>query len=180
VSYMRSVYLHKDKSIFKIDDLPVERFAESLGLPGAPKIKFLSNEAVKRRKNASRTIEAAEAEVTEEQEGLKSKKRLTAGSEENNDDNDDDESAESGSEGDISSAEEDDKENDKEDPPVISEKSKKVRCKPFELATPPPTHLYLIIAWNRSNKIRPHVRAQEPKYPLWPLFQTRFARIGFR
>lgn len=50
---MRSVYLHKDKSIFKIDELPAERFAASLGLPGAPKIKFLSKEAAKKRKNAS-------------------------------------------------------------------------------------------------------------------------------
>ncbi|KAL5478435.1 DBP4 [Sanghuangporus weigelae] len=53
VSYMRSVFLHKDKSIFKIDELPVEKFAVSLGLPGAPKIKFLSKEAAKKRKNAS-------------------------------------------------------------------------------------------------------------------------------
>ena len=40
---MRSVYLHKDKSIFKIEELPVDVFAESLGLPGTPKIKFLSS-----------------------------------------------------------------------------------------------------------------------------------------
>ncbi|KAL5497874.1 DBP4 [Sanghuangporus vaninii] len=53
VSYMRSVFLHKDKSIFKIDELPAEKFAASLGLPGAPKIKFLSKEAAKKRKNAS-------------------------------------------------------------------------------------------------------------------------------
>ena len=53
MSYMRSVYLHKDKSIFKVDELPAERFAASLGLPGAPKIKFLSKGAAKKRKNAS-------------------------------------------------------------------------------------------------------------------------------
>lgn len=54
MSYLRSIHLHKDKSIFKIDELPVERFAESLGLPGMPKIKFLSKEAAKKRKNAPR------------------------------------------------------------------------------------------------------------------------------
>ncbi|KAL5514712.1 hypothetical protein ACEPAG_2028 [Sanghuangporus baumii] len=53
VSYMRSVFLHKDKSIFRIDELPAEKFAASLGLPGAPKIKFLSKDAAKKRKNAS-------------------------------------------------------------------------------------------------------------------------------
>ena len=63
VSYMRSIFLQKDKSIFKIDELPAERFAESLGLPGAPKIKFLSKELMKKRKNASHVIEAAQQEA---------------------------------------------------------------------------------------------------------------------
>ncbi|OCH87503.1 DEAD-domain-containing protein [Obba rivulosa] len=54
VSYVRSIYLHKDKSIFKVDQLPVERFAQSLGLPGMPKIKFLTKELAKKKKNAMR------------------------------------------------------------------------------------------------------------------------------
>ncbi|EJD01805.1 DEAD-domain-containing protein [Fomitiporia mediterranea MF3/22] len=62
VSHMRSVYQQKDKSIFKIDELPAERFAASLGLPGAPKIKFLSKEAVKKRKNASYLEKSAQLE----------------------------------------------------------------------------------------------------------------------
>ncbi|KAI0827473.1 DEAD-domain-containing protein [Trametes gibbosa] len=56
VSYLRSIYLQKDKSIFKVGELPVERYAEALGLPGMPKIKFLSKEMAKQRKNASRTV----------------------------------------------------------------------------------------------------------------------------
>lgn len=39
---MRSIYLQKNKAIFKLDELPIHRFAASLGLPGAPKIKFLN------------------------------------------------------------------------------------------------------------------------------------------
>ncbi|KAH7912865.1 DEAD-domain-containing protein [Hygrophoropsis aurantiaca] len=66
VSYVRSVYLHKDKSIFKVEELPVEAFAESLGLPGAPKIKFLGREIAKKAKNASRAVAASQAEITEE------------------------------------------------------------------------------------------------------------------
>ena len=54
---MRSVYLHKDKSVFKIEELPVDLFAESLGLPGTPKIKFLSKEIAKRKKDESRSVE---------------------------------------------------------------------------------------------------------------------------
>ncbi|KAK7042313.1 RNA helicase [Favolaschia claudopus] len=66
VSYMRSVHLHKDKSIFKLTELPAERFAESLGLAGAPKIKFLNKEVAKQKKNKSRALEEAEAEVRKE------------------------------------------------------------------------------------------------------------------
>lgn len=63
MSYMRSVFLQKDKSIFKVDELPAGRFAESLGLPGAPKIKFLSKELAKKRKNASHIAQAAQADA---------------------------------------------------------------------------------------------------------------------
>lgn len=61
VSYLRSIYLHKDKSVFKLDALPVDRFAESLGLPGTPKIKFLNREIAKAKKNASREVVEAQA-----------------------------------------------------------------------------------------------------------------------
>lgn len=66
VSYVRSVYLHKDKSIFKLDELPADKFAESLGLPGAPKIKYLSREQAKKQKNASRTMAALQAQIESE------------------------------------------------------------------------------------------------------------------
>ncbi|KAG2359891.1 DEAD-domain-containing protein [Suillus spraguei] len=66
VSYVRSVHLYKDKSIFKVDELPVEKFAESLGLPGAPKIKFLNRELVRKQKNSSRTVAAIQAEIEAE------------------------------------------------------------------------------------------------------------------
>jgi ATP-dependent RNA helicase DDX10/DBP4 len=62
VSYMRSVYLHKDKSVFKIEELPADLFAESLGLPGTPKIKFLSREIAKQKKNASTSSRTVEEE----------------------------------------------------------------------------------------------------------------------
>ncbi|KAH7921470.1 DEAD-domain-containing protein [Leucogyrophana mollusca] len=71
VSYVRSVYLHKDKSIFKVGELPVEAFAESLGLPGAPKIKFLGRELARKAKNASRSVAALQAEIAEEKKAEK-------------------------------------------------------------------------------------------------------------
>lgn len=57
VSYMKSVYLQKDKSIFKLDQLPAEKFAESLGLPGAPKIKFLDKGVTQKKKNAPLAVQ---------------------------------------------------------------------------------------------------------------------------
>ncbi|KAJ3113952.1 ATP-dependent RNA helicase dbp4 [Phlyctochytrium bullatum] len=47
ISYMKSVYLQSNKAIFKVDELPSEAFAESLGLPGAPRIKFLKKSDAK-------------------------------------------------------------------------------------------------------------------------------------
>lgn len=56
ISYFRSVYLQKDKDIFRIDELPSEKFAASLGLPGAPKIKIKGGADNKEKKNASRKL----------------------------------------------------------------------------------------------------------------------------
>ncbi|GAV99997.1 DEAD-domain-containing protein [Lentinula edodes] len=68
VSYLRSVHLHKDKSIFKVAELPANEFAESLGLPGAPKIKFLSKEVAKQKKNTDRRVNAAKQQALEEKQ----------------------------------------------------------------------------------------------------------------
>lgn len=61
MSYLRSVHFQKNKEIFKLEELPLERFAESLGLPGAPKVKFLNKEIAKRKKNASHEVLNAES-----------------------------------------------------------------------------------------------------------------------
>ena len=54
VSYVRSIYIQKDKDVFKIQALPLEEFSASLGLPGAPRIKFIKGDNVKQLKNAPR------------------------------------------------------------------------------------------------------------------------------
>lgn len=40
ISYMRSVYLQKNKAVFDVHSLAADKFAASMGLLGAPKIKF--------------------------------------------------------------------------------------------------------------------------------------------
>lgn len=52
VSYVRSIHLQKNKDIFDVTALPLEPFAAALGLPGAPKVKFVK-EAAKAKKAAA-------------------------------------------------------------------------------------------------------------------------------
>ncbi|SNX87119.1 probable HCA4 - can suppress the U14 snoRNA rRNA processing function [Melanopsichium pennsylvanicum] len=52
VSYVRSIHLQKNKDIFDVTALPLEPFAAALGLPGAPKVKFVK-EAAKVKKAAA-------------------------------------------------------------------------------------------------------------------------------
>ncbi|KAF8635697.1 hypothetical protein AX15_000322 [Amanita polypyramis BW_CC] len=73
VSYLRSVYLHKDKSIFKVGQLPVDRFAESLGLPGAPKIKFLGAKQKQTASKATSVIEGDQSSESSESESTDDK-----------------------------------------------------------------------------------------------------------
>lgn len=54
VSYVRSIHIQKDKEVFKLNELPLDEFSTSLGLPGAPKIKFLKGDNAKSLKNAPR------------------------------------------------------------------------------------------------------------------------------
>lgn len=59
ISYVKSIYVQKDKEVFKFEELPSENFAKSLGLPGAPKVKFKgmkSFEKAKELKNMSRQL----------------------------------------------------------------------------------------------------------------------------
>ncbi|PLB44484.1 putative DEAD box RNA helicase [Aspergillus steynii IBT 23096] len=54
ISYVKSVYVQKDKEIFDVKALKLEDLAHSMGLPGAPRIKFIKGEDTKERKNAPR------------------------------------------------------------------------------------------------------------------------------
>lgn len=62
ISYARSIHVQKDKEVFRLGDLPLEEYSASLGLPGAPKIKFLAGDNAKRAKNAPRKRESSSEE----------------------------------------------------------------------------------------------------------------------
>jgi ATP-dependent RNA helicase DDX10/DBP4 len=55
VSYVRSIHLQSDKSTFDVTALPLDTYAESLGLAGAPKVKFVK-EAQAAKKKAERML----------------------------------------------------------------------------------------------------------------------------
>jgi len=65
ISYVRSIHLQKDKDIFQLDKLDLEQYAASLGLPGAPKIKFVKGEDAKAAKNAPRYIPASLSDASD-------------------------------------------------------------------------------------------------------------------
>ncbi|KAJ9653132.1 ATP-dependent RNA helicase dbp4 [Neophaeococcomyces mojaviensis] len=73
VNYVKSVHVMPDKETFQLKELDLEGFASSLGLPGAPRVKFLNGNDTKARKNMPRALAAA----------------IAAGSDESNDDEED-------------------------------------------------------------------------------------------
>ncbi|KAI1299076.1 ATP-dependent RNA helicase dbp4 [Mortierella claussenii] len=82
ISYMRSIYLQKDKTIFDVNALPAEDFAASLGLPGAPKIKFVEKSKAKNavRGNQKKTSddEASDEDAAQEEEEEEERSKVKA------------------------------------------------------------------------------------------------------
>ena len=77
IAYVKSIHVQKDKEIFKLKDLPLEEYAASLGLPGAPRIKFIKGDDTKDRKNAPRALEHLSSDESDsgEEDGNKKKSK---------------------------------------------------------------------------------------------------------
>ncbi|KAI8335247.1 P-loop containing nucleoside triphosphate hydrolase protein [Choanephora cucurbitarum] len=73
VAYMRSVYLQRNKKVFDVTALPAEEFAHSLGLAGAPKIKFVK----KTEKKSMGPQEPKESDSEEEESEDEAKQQKT-------------------------------------------------------------------------------------------------------
>ena len=72
VSYCRSISIQKDREVFKLEDLPLDEYAASIGLLGAPRIKGLKSVdalKIKEIKNAPRGLKALEGASNDEGEG---------------------------------------------------------------------------------------------------------------
>lgn len=67
MTHVKSLYLQKDKTVFKLKEYNLEAYAASLGLPGTPRIKFLQNDDSKAKKQANREkIEVSDDSEEEE------------------------------------------------------------------------------------------------------------------
>ena len=76
VSYVRSIYVQRDKEVFKLNELPLEDFSASLGLVGAPKIKFGHGDSSKRPKNAfGQDLQVSDSESEDRDDQVHERKR---------------------------------------------------------------------------------------------------------
>ena len=71
ICYLRSVHLQSNKAIFDAHSLPLEEYATSLGLPGAPRVRFL-RKAAREREGVGEEGEESEEDDEEEKEGEES------------------------------------------------------------------------------------------------------------
>ncbi|CRG86608.1 hypothetical protein PISL3812_03618 [Talaromyces islandicus] len=76
ISYVKSVYVQKDKEIFKVKELALDEFAASLGLPGTPRIKFIKGEDSKTQKNQPRALRYISSDESDQgEDGTKKMKK---------------------------------------------------------------------------------------------------------
>lgn len=69
ISYLKSIHLQRDKTVFDLSALPIEAYAASLGLPGAPQVKFVTQanrEKNKRRAGQQQQVQLEPAAVSKE------------------------------------------------------------------------------------------------------------------
>lgn len=107
---MRSIHIQKDKTVFKLSELPAEEFAASMGLPGAPQIKLLDSKKAKVKGPAEPKEETVvhEREVvgSDESDEEDSEEEEEASEDESKDEEDEDEDESEDSEGSDESEEE--------------------------------------------------------------------------
>mmetsp|Transcript_14204 Transcript_14204/g.24150 ORF Transcript_14204/g.24150 Transcript_14204/m.24150 type:complete len:86 (+) Transcript_14204:1527-1784(+) len=60
VSYLKCVYLMRDKDVFKFPEIDQRMLAESMGLPTAPTLDFLSNQEQEGAPRLLNTLSRAE------------------------------------------------------------------------------------------------------------------------
>lgn len=67
VNYVKSIHIQSDKETFDLKELDLEGYAASLGLPGAPRVKFTKGGDTKERKNMPRALAKMEQDLSEQE-----------------------------------------------------------------------------------------------------------------
>lgn len=86
VSYARSVFLQSNKKIFDVNQLPLDEFAQSLGLPNPPRIRFLKKAEKRYGKQGDSKIDVTDSSSRLEQNNGSSDRET--GDEESDDEGD--------------------------------------------------------------------------------------------
>ncbi|KAJ7960760.1 RNA helicase [Quillaja saponaria] len=60
ITYLRSIHIQKDKEIFDVMKLPIDKFSASLGLPMTPKIRFLDQKIRHKSISGKSSLSASE------------------------------------------------------------------------------------------------------------------------
>ena len=76
MAYMRSIFLMKNKNLFKMDSIDVVKFSQSLGLVIAPRIRFMQQKPQKQKEETSESDEDENGkEMTRKEKKAKNKKK---------------------------------------------------------------------------------------------------------
>lgn len=86
ISYLRSVYLMKNREVFDVFQLQIEEYAQSLGLAVAPRVRFLNKALHQKAERTKQTVE--KEEESDEEEELNSFKVQLKGPENESSDSD--------------------------------------------------------------------------------------------
>uniref|UniRef100_A0A4W5QKP8 ATP-dependent RNA helicase n=1 Tax=Hucho hucho TaxID=62062 RepID=A0A4W5QKP8_9TELE len=167
VSYLRSVYLMKNKDVFDVFQLKLQEYAASLGLAVAPRVRFL-NKAQKQRADPGQSSGQGDVAQYEEEKELKSFKAQLRGdrrrseaqesqsSDEEDDEEEDEEKLQPGPKGLIFGADETEEDEDMRDLDLLTVKRKDVftenemaplKCCDLTLCWSMPLALQMVQQW---------------------------------
>ena len=74
ICYLRSIHLQANKSVFSVDRLPTAKYAQSLGLSQAPRIRFLGNKSSKQSVEGVSFADILEGHEKSKSSGKRSKR----------------------------------------------------------------------------------------------------------
>ncbi|KAK8579122.1 hypothetical protein V6N13_142346 [Hibiscus sabdariffa] len=88
ITYLRSIYIQKDKEIFDVTKLPIDDYSASLGLPMTPKVRFLNQKKKSKIESEKSTIIESETFDGENESAIAKEELLVEDVKDNKEDKD--------------------------------------------------------------------------------------------